>query len=60
MKVLLVFATCILGYRSQAQTVKGKPLAAGAGPFRIIVPGEKKPARDCFQVTAIAIKFAKD
>ena len=43
-----------------ADQMEGKPLAAGVGPFRIIVPGEKKPARNCFQVTAIAVKFAKD
>src|ERR1700744_4021664 len=43
-----------------ADQVDGKPLPAGTGPFRIVVPGEKKPARNCFQVTAIAIKFAKD
>lgn len=43
-----------------ADQMEGKPLPAGVGPFRIIVPGEKKPARNCFQVLAIAIKFAKD
>jgi DMSO/TMAO reductase YedYZ molybdopterin-dependent catalytic subunit len=43
-----------------ADEMEGKPLAAGVGPFRIIVPGEKKPARNCFQVIAIAIKSAKD
>lgn len=43
-----------------ADQMEGKPLAPGVGPFRVIVPGEKKPARNCFQVTAIAIKFAKD
>lgn len=43
-----------------ADQMEGKPLPAGVGPFRIIVPGEKKPARNCFQVTGIAVKFAKD
>lgn len=43
-----------------ADQMEGKPLAPGVGPFRIIVPGEKKPARNCFQVTSIAIKYAKD
>jgi hypothetical protein len=38
----------------------GKPLAAGVGPFRVVVPGEKKPARSCFQVTEIEIKSAKE
>lgn len=42
-----------------ADQMEGKPLPAGTGPYRIIVPGEKKPARNCFQVTAIDIKFAK-
>jgi len=42
-----------------ADQVGGKPLPAGTGPFRIVVPGEKKPARNCFQVVSIDIKFAK-
>ena len=42
-----------------ADQVEGKPLPAGTGPFRIVVPGEKKPARNCFQVLSIDIKFAK-
>ncbi|WP_259070245.1 molybdopterin-dependent oxidoreductase [Mucilaginibacter sp. X4EP1] len=39
--------------------VDGNPLAAGDGPFRIIVQDEKKPARCIKQVTAIKIEFAK-
>jgi|SRR5579859_875688 len=42
-----------------ADQMEGKPLPAGTGPFRVVVPGEKKPARNCFQVTSIDIKFAK-
>lgn len=42
-----------------ADQMEGKPLPTGTGPFRVIVPGEKKPARNCFQVTAIDIKFAR-
>ena len=42
-----------------ADQVEGKPLLAGTGPFRIVVPGEKKPARNCFQVLSIDIKYAK-
>lgn len=42
-----------------ADQVEGKPLPAGTGPFRIVVPGEKKPARNCFQVVSIDVKFAK-
>ena len=43
-----------------ADQMEGKPLPAGIGPFRLIVPGEKKPARNCFQVTALVIRFAKE
>ena len=39
--------------------LSGKPLPAGKGPFKLIVPGEKKPARSCFQVTSIVIGVAK-
>jgi DMSO/TMAO reductase YedYZ molybdopterin-dependent catalytic subunit len=42
-----------------ADQMEGKPLPAGTGPFRVIVPSEKKPARNCFQVVAIDVKFAK-
>ena len=42
-----------------ADQMEGKPLPAGVGPFRIVVPGEKKPARNCFQVLSIDVKFAK-
>lgn len=43
-----------------ADQEEGKPLPAGIGPFRLIVPGEKKPARNCFQVTALSVRFAKE
>jgi len=43
-----------------ADEMEGKPLPAGTGPFRFIVPGEKKPARNCFQVVGLAVKFAKE
>jgi len=42
-----------------ADQVDGKPLAAGDGPFRIIVQDEKKPARCIKQVTGIKVQFAK-
>lgn len=42
-----------------ATQIDGNPLAAGDGPFRIIVQDEKKPARCIKQVTAIKIEFAK-
>jgi DMSO/TMAO reductase YedYZ molybdopterin-dependent catalytic subunit len=41
-----------------ADQMEGKPLPDGIGPFRIVVPGEKKPARNCFQVKTLSIKFA--
>lgn len=43
-----------------ADESEGKPLPAGKGPFRLIVPSEKKPARNCFQVTAFVIGFGRD
>jgi DMSO/TMAO reductase YedYZ molybdopterin-dependent catalytic subunit len=43
-----------------AHELEGKALPAGKGPFRLVVPGEKKPARSCFQVTEFVINFAKD
>jgi arsenical resistance protein ArsH len=38
----------------------GKPLAPGVGPFKLIVPGEKKPARNCYQVTTLTVGVAKE
>jgi len=43
-----------------ADQEEGKPLPATTGPFRLIVPGEKKPARNSFQVISLAIRFAKE
>lgn len=43
-----------------ADSLEGKPLPPGKGPFRLIVPGEKLPARSCFQVTEFVIRFGKD
>ena len=43
-----------------ADSSEGKPLPAGKGPFRLVVPGEKKPARSSFQVTALVIRWAKE
>ncbi|MBE7173112.1 MAG: molybdopterin-dependent oxidoreductase [Williamsia sp.] len=39
---------------------EGKPLSATEGPFRVVVPGEKKPARSCMQVTELVIRYAKE
>jgi hypothetical protein len=38
----------------------GKPLPTGEGPFRIIVPDEKKHARWVRQVTALRLLRAED
>jgi DMSO/TMAO reductase YedYZ molybdopterin-dependent catalytic subunit len=43
-----------------AAEADGHTLSAEKGPFRLVVPGEKKPARSCFQVTDIIIQFAKE
>lgn len=43
-----------------ADAYDGKPIIAEKGPFQLAVPGEKKPARSCFQVTELIIKYAKD
>ncbi|NII25666.1 hypothetical protein HB364_11265 [Pseudoflavitalea sp. X16] len=43
-----------------ADESEGKPLPTGKGPFRIVVPGEKKPARSGFQVTELVVRFGRD
>jgi DMSO/TMAO reductase YedYZ molybdopterin-dependent catalytic subunit len=43
-----------------ADQVDGSALPANKGPFRIVVPGEKKPARWIWQVTTLAVRFAKE
>jgi DMSO/TMAO reductase YedYZ molybdopterin-dependent catalytic subunit len=43
-----------------ATQADGQPLPQGKGPFRLIVPGEGRPARSCHQVLEFVIKFAKD
>lgn len=42
-----------------ADAVDGKPLAQGVGPYRIIVPNEKKPARWIRDVKSIEVNVAK-
>jgi len=39
-----------------ADTKDGQPLPAREGPFRIIVPGEKRPARWVRQVKAVTVR----
>ena len=38
----------------------GQPLANGEGPFRIITPNDKKPARWIREVRSIKVAFAKN
>lgn len=42
-----------------ADAVDGTALPTGVGPYRIVVPGEKKPARWIREVREIEIRFAK-
>lgn len=42
-----------------ADSVDGVPLAQGVGPYRVVVPGEKKPARWIREVKSIEVRFAK-
>lgn len=42
-----------------ADSVDGHPLPQGVGPYRIIVPGEKKPARWIRDVKSIEVRFAR-
>ena len=42
-----------------ADKVDGQPLPVTEGPYRIIVPDEKKAARSIRQVTALKVTFAK-
>ena len=41
-----------------ADRVSGQPLPASEGPYRLIVPGEKRPARWAGQVTRITLSRA--
>lgn len=43
-----------------ADKIDGDNLDANKGPFRLIVPGERKPARSAYQVVEFRVKFAKD
>ncbi len=43
-----------------ADQMDGKPLPQGRGPFRIIAPGEKKPARWIWEVRTLTVAFAKE
>lgn len=41
-------------------TMDGQPLPEGKGPFRIVVPGEKKPARWIYEVRTLAVRFSAE
>lgn len=43
-----------------AITKDGQPLGNGEGPFRIITPNDKKPARWIREVRSIKVSFAKN
>ena len=43
-----------------ADSSDGAPLSADIGPFRVVVPDEKKGARSCFKVQELSVKFAKE
>lgn len=42
-----------------ADKLENGPLPDGKGPFRLVVPGEKKPARSSFQVVEMTVRFAE-
>jgi DMSO/TMAO reductase YedYZ molybdopterin-dependent catalytic subunit len=43
-----------------ADKMDNKPIPSNPGPFQLIVPGEKKPARSCREVISFTIRSAKD
>ena len=47
--------TILLAYHED-----GKPLPKGEGPFRMIVPNDKRPARWVREVTTIKVVFSKE
>jgi DMSO/TMAO reductase YedYZ molybdopterin-dependent catalytic subunit len=42
-----------------AYEVDGKPLPKGEGPFRLVVPNDKKHARWIREITTITVTFSK-
>lgn len=42
-----------------ADSVDGAPLPQGVGPFRLVIPDEKRPARWIRELKSIEIRFAK-
>ena len=39
--------------------MNGKPIPSNPGPFQLIVPGEKRPARSCREVVSLVIRSAQ-
>jgi DMSO/TMAO reductase YedYZ molybdopterin-dependent catalytic subunit len=42
-----------------ADAVDGEPLPQGVGPYRLVVPDEKRPARWIREIRSIEVRFAK-
>ena len=42
-----------------ADSVDGTPLPQGVGPFRLVIPDEKRPARWIRELKSLEIRFAK-
>ncbi len=63
-EVVYSLAEIDLGFTDQvillAYEVDGQPLPAGEGPFRIIAPNEKRPARWIRELTGIRVLFPRD
>lgn len=43
-----------------AYQMDDQPLSASRGPLRIINPNDNKPARNCFQLKALSVHYAKE
>ncbi|WP_158639377.1 molybdopterin-dependent oxidoreductase [Arachidicoccus ginsenosidivorans] len=43
-----------------AYQMDGQPLFQSKGPLRMVMPQDKKPARDCFQLKSLSVHFAKE
>jgi len=43
-----------------ADKTNDKPIPSDAGPFQLIVPGEKRPARSCRDVVSLIIRSANN
>lgn len=43
-----------------ADKKNGQPIPSNPGPFQLIVPGEKRPARSCREVISLVIRSANE